>query len=296
MNTLIVGSSGKIGKYFVKKKFKNFIYTYSSQKFKNGIKFNMLKNNIYPIIKRYNITKLVLLSAISDPDECFKKKKYSNEINIVKTIEIIKQCIKKNIYIIFLSSEFVYDGQKKNYSETDKILPKNLYGVQKKKVELFLRKYCKNYSILRIAKTYSDNLNDNTIITKFLRDYVNKKQIFPAASDQIFNPLYVKDLVKIIFFFQKKKINGIFNVGGPKSYSRYKLTKIFMNSAKKIKYKNYKPVIKKIKLSEIKLLEKRPLNVSMNINKLKSNISFKLKTIEEIQKKIITKKNASRIS
>ena len=55
---------------------------------------------------------------------------------------------------------------KKNYSETDKILPKNLYGVQKK-VELFLRKYCKNYSILRIAKTYSDNLNDNTIITKF---------------------------------------------------------------------------------------------------------------------------------
>ena len=69
-----------------------------------------------------------------------------------------------------------------------------------------------------------------------------------------------------------------------------------MNSAKKIKYKNYKPVIKKIKLSEIKLLEKRPLNVSMNINKLKSIISFKLKTIEEIQKKIITKKNASRIS
>ena len=69
-----------------------------------------------------------------------------------------------------------------------------------------------------------------------------------------------------------------------------------MNSAKKIKYKNYKPVIKKIKLSEIKLLEKRPLNVSMNINKLKSNISFKLKTIEEIQKKIITKKNASRIN
>ena len=49
-------------------------------------------------------------------------------------------------------------------------------------------------------------------------------------------------------------------------------------------------------LSEIKLLEKRPLNVSMNINKLKSNISFKLKTIEEIQKKIITKKNASRIN
>ena len=33
----------------------------------------MLKNNIYPIIKRYNITKLVLLSAISEMSVSRKK-------------------------------------------------------------------------------------------------------------------------------------------------------------------------------------------------------------------------------
>ena len=296
MNTLIVGSSGKIGNYFVKRKFKNFLHTYNSRKFNGGIKFNMLKDDINPIIKKHNVSKLVLLSAISEPDECFKKKNYSNKINIVNTIKIIEECIKNDIYIIFLSSEFVYDGQGKNYVESDKIFPKNLYGNQKKKIENFLKNNCKNYCVLRIAKTYSDDLNDDTIVTKFLRDYVNKKKIFYAASDQIFNPLYVKDLLKIIFFFQKRKIKGVFNVGGPKSYSRYKLTNIFMKNAKKIKYKNYSPIIKKIKLSEINLLEKRPLNVSMNIKKLKKKINFNLNSIEQIQKKIITKRNATRIN
>ena len=296
MNTLIVGSSGKIGIHFLKKKFKNFLYTYNSNKFENGIKFNILKDDINLIIKKHNVSKIILLSAISDPDICFKKKKYSNEINIIKTIKIIKECIKKNIYIIFLSSEFVYDGQKKKYLETNKLFPKNLYGKQKKKVEFFLKKNCKNYCILRIAKTYSDNMNDNTLVTGFLKDYLNRKKVFEASSDQIFNPLYVNDLIKIIFFFQKKKIKGIFNIGGPKSYSRYALIKMFVKTAKKLKLKNYSPIVKKINLSEISLLEKRPLNVSMNINKLKKLINFKINSIEEIQKKIITQRNASRIS
>ena len=69
-----------------------------------------------------------------------------------------------------------------------------------------------------------------------------------------------------------------------------------MKNAKKIKYKNYSPIIKKIKLSEINLLEKRPLNVSMNIKKLKNKINFNLNYIEQIQKKIITKRNATRIN
>ena len=83
--------------------------------------------------------------------------------------------------------------KKKNIRELTKFT-KNLYGVQKK-VELFLRKYCKNYSILRIAKTYSDNLNDNTIITKIFEIMLIKNKYFPLQR-QNFNPLYVKDLVK----------------------------------------------------------------------------------------------------
>ena len=52
MNTLIVGSSGKIGRYLLKKYKKSAIFTYNKNKIKNGIKFNILKNDINNIIKK----------------------------------------------------------------------------------------------------------------------------------------------------------------------------------------------------------------------------------------------------
>lgn len=295
MNTLILGSSGKIGKYFLFKKNKNFLYTYNSLKINQGIKFDILKDNIEPILKKNNISKIVLMAAISDPDQCFKQKKFSYRINVLNTIKVIDKCIKKKIYIIFLSSEFVYNGVKGNFNEKDETKPVNLYGKQKKIIENYLKKKYKNYCVMRIGKTYSDDLNDGTIISKFLNDIVKKQKFFYGAEDQIFNPLYVKDLIKIIIFYLKNNIVGTYNVGGPQSFSRFKLLNIFLKSAKKIITKNYSPIIIKTKLSSIKLLEKRPLNVSMNVNKLRKTINFKLCSIKEIQKKIITINNAHKI-
>ena len=52
------------------------------------------------------------------------------------------------------------------------------------------------------------SIKDNTLISKFLIELVSGKRIFQAAYDQIFNPLYVKDLEKIVKIFLKKKIKG----------------------------------------------------------------------------------------
>ena len=57
---------------------------------------------------------------------------------------------------------------------------------------------------MRIGKTYGDSIKDNTLISKFLIELVSGKRIFQAAYDQIFNPLYVKDLEKIVKIFLKK--------------------------------------------------------------------------------------------
>ena len=73
MNTLIIGGSSKIGKYF---KSKNYLKTFYKNNFKNGIYFNLFKNDLSNILTKHNVKKILLLSAISDPDECCKKKNY----------------------------------------------------------------------------------------------------------------------------------------------------------------------------------------------------------------------------
>ncbi len=287
MNTLIIGASGRIGKFFLRSKKKNFYFTYFKRKIRKGIKFDLLKDDIEPIIEKYKIKKIVFLSAITDPDDCEIDKKYSNYFNVVKTKEIIDKIIKMKIYLIFISSEFVFSGNKGNYEEKNLPKPINLYGKQKLIIEKYLTNNYKNFSILRIAKTYTDDITDKTLISNYVKEIVSKKEIFFVSKKQIFSPLYVKDLIKIIYFFLSKKKTGTFHIGGPNSFSRYQvLTKIL----KKVNtYNDFNPQIKIINLNKLKLIAKRPLNVSLNIKKLKRNINFDLKNIDFVLKVILKK-------
>ena len=286
MKPLIIGGSGKIGKIFSNK---NFIKTYYKNKIKGGKKFNLVKDDINFLLKKYSIDKVLLLSAISDPDECLKKIKYSNLLNVVKTKKIIDQLIEKNIFFIFFSSEYIFDGREGNYHEQSYVKPNNLYGKQKFIIKNYIRKKTNNYCIFRIGKTYGEDMNDTTLISGFLKRVINGDNNFLVAPDQKFSPLYAKDLKKITNLFLKKKIKGVFNVGGPERLSRYDCINIILNIlGRKIKSQIK---IKKTSFKEIDTFDKRPLNVSMNINKLKKVINFKLKKINIVAKNIITKNN-----
>lgn len=281
MNSIVIGASGKIGKYFFNNKKRDLLLTYNKNKIKNGIKFNILTDKIEKLVDKKKISKVMILSAHSDPDFCIKNKKKSKLLNVIKMKKLISYFIKRNIYFIFFSTEFVFDGKKGNYSELSKTNPINLYGKQKLEIENFIKKYAKYYSIFRVAKTYGNDLKDNTLINFFIEKSKRKNSIILAASDQKFSPLFSKDLVKIAKFFIQKKIVGTFNIGGPKVYSRYGLYMKFNNLLKK-KNKFYKVKIIKKKLDQFKFADKRAKNVSFNITKLKKHINFKLSNIEDI--------------
>ena len=111
--------------------------------------------------------------------------------------------------------------------------------------------------------------------------------MFMGATDQKFNPIYVKDVVKIANYFLKNKIKGIYNVAGPKTYSRYECLQIIKNQLPK-KYKN-KTVIVKTKMNNLKFIEKRPLNLALRIKKLQKAYKNTITPIEKIAKNV--KKN-----
>ena len=148
---------------------------------------------------------------------------------------------------------------------------------------------------MRIAKTYSDNFYDKSLITQLLDDFSNRKQKLSYANDQIFSPLYVRDLVKIVDYFLDRKIKGIYNVGGPKSYSRYQILKKIIKTSKNFFPKNYKPTIIETSLDQINFIEKRPNDVSFNCHKLKKTIKFKLTVIDKVITKL-SKKYALKIN
>ena len=266
-NILVLGGTGFIGSYYCKySNYKSTIYKTSSKYKKGYIKFDLLNDtsNFNKIIEDNNIRKVVFLSAISNPQKCFENKKISNLVNIRYPQKIINILIKKKIYFIFFSSEYIFKGKNGDYTENTKANPDLLYGKQKNSIEKFLiKKKSKKFSIFRIAKTLGFKKNDGSIFSQFLKEQ-EKNKIIKVASNQIFNPLFILDLIKLIDFFISNEIKGKFNVCGDFKISRYGLIK---NLSKKLKITN-KTLIK-VKLDAFTKYEKYPLNTSMKNTKIK---------------------------
>ena len=227
---LISGGQGKFANALIKINTKYKIFAPA----RDEMDITSLKS-INDYINKKKIDFFVHSAAFSTPmvDHKIKIEK-SVSTNIIGTSNVVLACSKKNIKLIYISTNFVYQGTKGYYSEQDMLLPVNEYGWSKLGGECAVQLY-KNSLILRVCMS-DDNFPHSHAFTNYNTCFLKKS-----------------DAAKITLRLLSKK--GIINVGG-KIQSAY-------NFAKKLN-----PKIKKKKInSQIKKLI--GTNTSMNINKLK---------------------------
>tara|TARA_A100001015_G_scaffold180978_1_gene201449 strand:+ start:8067 stop:8957 length:891 start_codon:yes stop_codon:yes gene_type:complete len=271
--TLVIGASGSFGKELIKfYNPKKIICTYYKNPINKGIKFNAISDKIENIINKFDgISEGILLFAEKNPNTCFQNKKYSNKLNVLAIKKIIKVFKKFNIKPIFLSTDLVFSGKKGNYSEKSNPNPKTLYGKQKYSVEKIITKNFKNYLIFRLSKTYCFKDKKDSFLN-WVNFLENNEEIL-CAKDQIYNPIYLKDAAKVVYNISKKKSNGVFNVAGPKSYSRYEIFKKLNKEYFQFQKRKVNLII--CKFNDLnKNYEKWPLNTSMNMTKLNKALNI----------------------
>ena len=222
---LVTGGGGRFSKILKSIKTKHqFIYT--DKKKLNITKINSIKKNINKFKPNY----ILHLAGLSRPMSLHNKEiNNSIDLNIIGTCNLVNECVKKNIKLIYFSTSYVYPGNKGFYKETSPVLPWNNYAWSKLGGECAVQMY-KNALILRVCMTEKPFVHKSA--------YANVKMNF----------IYHKDLAKILIKLIHKK--GIYNLGG-KSQSVYNFVK-----------KDNKNVKKKYSKGEY------PLNQTMNINKL----------------------------
>lgn len=226
---VITGGNGRFGSV-LKKKYHSDKLFYPNKRQFNILSIKSIEN--YLVKKKPKI--LIHLAALSRPmkihDNDISK---SININIIGTSNIVKICSKLKIKLIYLSTNYVYEGKIGNYKEIDPIYPTNNYAWSKLGGESSVQMY-KNSLILRLSMTE--------------RPFIHKKAYSNVKSNFIYNDEVADIIFKIINY------RGIINIGG-KTQTIYKFAK---------KYNS------KIKRSIINKKNKTiPLNSSTNISKLK---------------------------
>jgi len=276
MRIILIGGSSLIGqilfKELKKRKF-DIIGTYNKSKTKNFIKFNILNDDINKKIDIKKDDVFFMLSAISNPNDVFKNKKNSNDININSTKRIIRKINSKGAKIFFFSSIEVFDGTKENYTERSKPKPLNLYGKQKYQIEKFLISNFKNFTIIRTSFIVGYKSTDRCPI-KLTYDTIMQPKA-KMADDNMFAITCVNDLVNLILIVLKSKklfSKNILHLASPKMIIRFDLASKIKHFSKQKKQMNFE----KVKFKDIKFLEKRGKKNSLtSIYNEISNYKFK---------------------
>ena len=224
---LITGGSGLLGRNIGKIINKNNVIcsTLNKTKFSEEniklIKINFSKkNDIKNKIELIQPDLIIHTLGNTNVENCEYNKSEAHKVNVKFVKNLSEVCKKKNLKIIYISSDHLFDGKNSFYSETSKVKPLNYYAKTKVLAERIVAKASKKNLIIRCnffghgfeyRKSFSD---------KILTSLNNKRKI-KLFHDVYFSPIEIKNLIKILEKLIEKKVVGTFNISSNESISKY---------------------------------------------------------------------------
>lgn len=230
--------------------------------------------NVKRIISEYSPQIIIHCASLTNIDNCEIDKDSTRKINVLATRDVVEEVKNKNIKLIYISSDSVYDGIKGNFSEENNVNPQNYYGTTKYEGELEILK-AENSLIFR-TNIFGWNIQNKKSLGEWILDNLKTNQKINGFEDAYFSTIYTMKLAEIIDISIKKKITGRYNCGSSDSCSKYefavKIAECFGLD---------KSLITPISIDDFSFKAKRGKNLILNVNKLKSALSHNPPTISE---------------
>lgn len=212
------------------------------------------------------------------------------QINVSGSRNIAQLCKKYSKYLIHISTDFVFDGQKpkgEKYDENDRPNPIEWYGQTKFWAEEEVQKSECQSAILRIAFPYKAKISNSHIEKKVKLDLVRKikEKLFKGEevkmfTDQFICPTFIDNIAQVADAAIKLKPKGIYHCVGSSAISPYELAirtaDVFKLDKSLIKQSQFKDYLK-----DHPGERPRQINLALDNQKIQQDLKVKMATIEE---------------
>ncbi len=241
MKLLVTGASGLVGSEIVLKANKLGI-SESDTIHKNGPRISqILKLSLNPIegfisadissedgmkkIEALDFDAVIHCAAWRDPDRCLKNKEAAFKLNFESTKRIAEIAASKKAYMIYISTDYVFDGKNPPFSEDSTPSPVNHYGYTKLLGEKAVSEVSPDFAILRIPLQYgvSAGIDRCPLLMTSLKALHSEKD-WPMEDSIVRYPTYSGDVADALIFMLSRSLNGIYHMSGQDKTTRYRLT------------------------------------------------------------------------
>lgn len=278
---LITGGSGLLGSNIAKLAASEFdVYaTYNKNEVRmkdvHFFQIDLTKKEELVKIEQIEPKYIIHCAALTNVDYCEDHPNEAYNQNVLASIHIAKVAKKIRSYLVYISTDSVFDGTKGDYKEDDIPNPINIYGRTKLEAEQKILSIHSHSCIVR-TNIYGWNKRDKFSLAEWMVNKLTNNEELPALKDIYFSPILVNDLVGVLFKLQEKKYEGIIHIAGSETCSKldfaYMIAEVFDLD---------KSLIKPVSIHELGLKAPRGKDTSLNISKAEKIMKEHLPGVKE---------------
>lgn len=175
------------------------------------------KVKLVRLIESFHPEIILHLAAITDIRFCETHMDEVKQINYGITEFVIEACSKRNIRMMYFSTDYVFGKFDRLWKEDDPTCPVTIYGQHKAECEALIQRKLTKYSIIRTAQLYGYEGD----FIHLIRNSIEQLKGFKAIENLVNCPTWIVDLFKMLQVIIDQGHSGIFHCIGPEPVSRF---------------------------------------------------------------------------
>ena len=276
---LVTGSAGLIGRQVVKDLSDTHevfsCYNKSKPEYGNAVKMDLLNHEmISNVLLETEPDVVIHLGAMTGVDLCEKEESMAFDINTKATQIIAQQCSILNTFLVYVSTDYVFDGNLGMYYEDSAPNPLSVYGKSKLEGEKVIQTFSSDWCIVRTSTPFGLHPTKKSFPIWVIENLQKQKQI-DVLTDQFTSPTYVPSLSRMLIEISERHLTGIIHVAGASKISRYEMASLISD-----KLGLDGKLLREISINDIKWEAERPKDSSLNVSKAISILNHKPQKID----------------
>lgn len=277
---LITGASGLLGARIVelaKKDFRVLPSHNTRSLHPDSVKLDITEHKVISaIFSKFSPDIVIHAASETNVDRCETQKDSAWKINVEGTGNIVQVCNQIGAKLVYISTDYVFDGKKGFYTEEDKPNPINYYGLTKLEGENQIVNHCKNYVILRTSVLYGRHPWKRNFATWTIDQLKQGKETM-VVEDHYNTPTLADNLAELTIETIRKDMQGIYHASGVERISRFEFAKQIART-----FALNPDLIKPVRMSQLTAwIAKRPRDSSLSTEKIQKQLETKPLNITE---------------
>ncbi len=277
---LVTGASGLLGNWIVplaEKKYEVTPTDIIDSQLPNAAKADITDAKaIHRLFLELKPNVVIHTASETNVDRCDIERDRAWMINVIGTRNIADSCTETAAKLVYISTDYVFDGKKSLYTEDDSPNPIDFYGLTKLEGERQTIRRCKNSTVLRTSVLYGRHPTKQDFAT-WVINRLRQQQEITVVDDHFNTPTLAENLARMALEVAERDLRGVFHTSGCERISRYEF-------ARKIaeKFDLNSSLIRPIKMKELDAwIAKRPRDSSLNTAKVQGLLGVAPLSINE---------------